>query len=422
MSKALVLSVGTGTRPDTDITQPLIKAIKSNNPDFVGFVTTLESRKFADVIIRKLSLPYEKTRILGLPNPDDLNDIFQKSRDFISSFITEYSLSPSDLTIDYTSGTKSMTAAVSFAGISLTCGHLQYITGKRQNGVVMSGTEKITSFIPYSIIASFQINLAEKYITKLRFDAALQILNSLSPGCLSDSDSFLVKNMKLIAQAYQAWDLFNHNEFRKYYNEIKFNADNIKKFMISESCQNKLNDLISVTIPNTPDGIKQDHKWDYLITDLYNNASRRMMENKFDDAVARYYRLTELLAQSVLYKKYKIKTSKVPPQKLPDDLKRKEKNADGTVKLGLQDDYILLKCFENNKKEKGIGTYFSNKQSLKNLLGKRNTSILAHGNKPVSKSDACKTRDELRNLILIEMPGFEELCGELQFPWIKVSY
>ena len=39
----------------------------------------------------------------------------------------------------------------------------------------------------------------------------------------------------------------------------------------------------------------------YYLSDLLNNAQRRIKEQKYDDAVARLYRITELIAQINLF-------------------------------------------------------------------------------------------------------------------------
>jgi len=45
MKRALILTVGTGTRPDTNIVRPLVKTIRHSHPDFVAFVASSMSKK-----------------------------------------------------------------------------------------------------------------------------------------------------------------------------------------------------------------------------------------------------------------------------------------------------------------------------------------------------------------------------------------
>jgi CRISPR-associated protein (TIGR02710 family) len=127
----------------------------------------------------------------------------------------------------------------------------------------------------------------------------------------------------------------------------------------------------------------------YYIADLINNAKRRGKDEKrYDDAVARLYRTTELIAQHQLKIKYNINTSAVKPHDIPEELIQKWSINQNTqkIKLSLEKDYELL-----NAKKDPLGTKFTQDKKLKDLLNKRNTSILAHNLKPVTQ----KTYTEL---------------------------
>jgi len=126
----------------------------------------------------------------------------------------------------------------------------------------------------------------------------------------------------------------------------------------------------------------------YYIADLINNAERRAEEAKFDDAVARLYRTIELIAQYEPKRKYKIETSNAKPEQLPKKLLKEWHITANTqkIKLPLQRNYELLAAKGNP-----LGIKFIQDKKLKDLLSKRNRSILAHDLKPVNR----KTYQEL---------------------------
>jgi len=121
----------------------------------------------------------------------------------------------------------------------------------------------------------------------------------------------------------------------------------------------------------------------YLIADLINNAERRAKEEqKYDDAVARLYRTIELIAQHRLKTKYGINPSEAKTEQIPPELLKKWNIPPQTekIKLPLEKDYELL-----NAKGDEIGKKYLQDRKLKDLLSKRNTSILAHGLTPVTQ-------------------------------------
>jgi CRISPR-associated protein (TIGR02710 family) len=130
--------------------------------------------------------------------------------------------------------------------------------------------------------------------------------------------------------------------------------------------------------------------YDLMIPDLLNNAKRRMDEGKYDDAVARLYRTTELIAQHRLKENYGISSSDVDLMKLKILLEEKTvekyekmRDKDGKIKLPLNKDYELLNDLKDD-----LGKKFFDDQELENLRSKRNFSILAHGLEPVKREDA----------------------------------
>jgi hypothetical protein len=77
-----------------------------------------------------------------------------------------------------------------------------------------------------------------------------------------------------------------------------------------------------------------------------------------------------------------IASSKAETSKIPEELLKKWNvtSETETIKLSLEKDYELLKAIGDM-----LGQKYEEDKQLKNLLSKRNTSILAHGIKPVYK-------------------------------------
>jgi len=131
-----------------------------------------------------------------------------------------------------------------------------------------------------------------------------------------------------------------------------------------------------------------------LLIDLINNAERRIKEGKYDDAVARLYRCVELIAQIRLLdydfneidekEKNKFNLEKIKNKGIDTEKYEKYADENGRVKLGMEKKFELLKDLGWAEAEE---IYLQN-NTLKNLLQKRNNSILAHGLEPVKKETA----------------------------------
>jgi len=153
-----------------------------------------------------------------------------------------------------------------------------------------------------------------------------------------------------------------------------------------------------------------------VLADIFNNARRRFDEGKFDDALSRLYRLTEMLAQWELTKPpIEIDASDVDIQKIPPELRdyyEGLREKDGSIKIGLKKSYELLKLFGSS-----LGEQFLKDEKIQILLTKRNNSILAHGTEPISR-EACQSLFErVQTLAAARIANFQILQRELDFPW-----
>lgn len=323
---------------------------------------------------------------------------------------------PENIEIDFTSGTKAMSVGVVLAGFHFRCNRLNYVSGKRKNGIVISGTEKIISIPTAEILASEELKLALNMIEHLRFDSALQVLESIHPEILSEKDRALHKNLQKIAGAYKYWDLFHHNKFLELYNKVEFDKLTDQFRLPSGSLE-----IINVINKNVKDKalkkVNDKRIFEYIIVDLFCNAWRRFYEGKYDDAVARLYRTIELLAQTQLQIKYHIITNDVDINRLPpafsDRLNHNKDPKDGRIKIGLQQDYQLLKELKDP-----LGERVCDNSELQELLRKRNHSILAHGLTPVGKETADKLLTQTLDLITSMVEDFTDLTQKLNFPWL----
>jgi len=199
---------------------------------------------------------------------------------------------------------------------------------------------------------------------KNQFNATSDLLNQIERATTDTIILNRIKPLGKLAKAYALWDVFQHHKAFQI----------IKRLERDELNRNKrfLGQLFRATEPEP-----------YYIADLLNNAKRRGSdEKKFDDAVARLYRTIELIAQYTLKREYNIDVSNVSPDQIPTQLLQKwnmppEKPR---ILLALEKDYEILAAMNHL-----LGQRFAQDMELKDLLNKRNTSILAHNLIPVDQ-------------------------------------
>lgn len=367
--KALIISVGTGVGLTKDavvsLANGLAFSIGYHNPDKTFFVTSQESQKTTlPKILRKTKLQNYETMVIK--NIDDIQQIYETLRPEFQRIREQYT----HVTVDYTSGTKAMSAALAILGTVYEANTLSYIGGNRKGGIVPDKTEKILAIQPYFAIAERKIKTAIQFFNQNQFSATIAILNQIEKTTTDPQIKNRTKLLKNIAKAYELWDKFQHQKTFQILRKIKKEELNQNKRFLGQ--------LLDAKEPEP-----------YYIADLINNAKRRgTEEKKYDDAVARLYRTIELIAHHQLKRKCNIDPSAAKPTDIPEELLKKwnTKTSTPKIKIGLEKAYELL-----NAKEHPLGTKFMQDKKLKDLLLKRNTSILAHDLKPVTQ----KTYTEL---------------------------
>jgi len=359
--KALIISVGTGTRPEQDSQESLAHgiaySIKNQNPDQIFFVVTKESQeKTLPLVLSQIDNSHD---IICLDHPDDINKIYN----FLSPTLKEITGKYAHVTVDYTSGTKAMTAALTVLASILEMESLSYVTGERQGGIVVKGTETLLTISPYPVIFDKKFPLAVLLFNRYQFDAALEVMRQLENLCSHPDLLSKLSPLKIVTLAYNSWDKFQHKE-----------ALSILK-QIDDS-------RFQTNIAFLDRQLASQEKEPFHIADLINNAKRRAEETKYDDAVARLYRVIELIAQYKLRNYGIMDTGNVPHDKIPDSLKDDFKGMKAKIQIGLEKDYKFLQEYGDD-----LGKRYFNDKTIKQALKRRNDSILAHGVTPVSVSD-----------------------------------
>lgn len=277
--------------------------------------------------------------------------------------------------MDYTSGTKTMSAAMACCGMFYSK-DLISVGGDRSRGEVSSGTEIINYQNLYKIYDKFALMRIRNNFNANRFIQCIDILNYIV-----DMNIHKASLLKL-CNAYYSWEMMNFEDAYNYLKEV--DTKQIEFVEIKNQLKKNLNALGNIVHSKSV-----NLKNCYILASLINNSIRRAEGYNYDDAIARLYRSFELIAQIKLTK-YNIKSSDVDTsillennvsQEFIEDLEKTRE--DGKIRIGLAKDFLLL-----NELGDELGKYYvENESKIKNLTIKRNNSILAHGLDSQTKDD-----------------------------------
>lgn len=400
MSDVLIVSVGNSP-------EPIINCINSLRPERVVFFCSEGSRQQIDNVLTKVRLPafdpkrdvyilqqrLKRNQCEQVVNElDQLDRAYNQALNLIQKVRTE--APASQILVDYTAGTKTMTAALAMAAVDDTRVQLCLTTNNRS-----PGTASITghsSPVAISLASIHARRLLEQQLPDLlnRYDyaaARLAVSRILRLAHQDPATTRQLRQLEDLLLALDAWDRFDHRAAL----EI-LGGSTLVDHPQAKSLKASIKTVIGSRRLIDNDASEWDHYPSHgfeVVEDLLHNAERRASQDRFDDAVGRLYRAMELIAQLALKFDYGIETGNVDLERLPEKLrdvymekrvqKKKFREGKPVLELALQESFDLLAALDHQ-----IGLAWMRKRSyLVSLLKKRNMSLFAHGFSPISIED-----------------------------------
>ena len=480
--RILIFSVG-GTK------EPIEFAINQYDPDYVYFIHSENSKKdFKNIVkdtnntyyyefvedekrisnfnstikldfsyegnieINQRYIEYEYSNYL-LEDHEDIDKDFNLSKDVLNDVKNFISKSEDnfEVIVDITGGTKAMSSGLALAAVAgdYKDFKINYVGGEDRTksgvGIVKENTE-INKLIanPASTNAIFEMNRGKNFFNKYNFDAAFENFAQV----VELEDNKLASLYLDLVKFYDRWDKFeitmedNGEDLFSYLSNIIekiYCDDDFSKFRETQFFnQMEYNlDFLSYKIrgllPAQPKSLaykKFIDKIEYYIPDLLKNAERRIDEGKYDDAVARLYRLNELISQKELIsyvdknelnEKHKFLFN---VEKMKNQIRKKKIRGDGASSVlqlngneGKNNKYNKFSGIENKYDflyDMGIIENKSYKK-ITSKLNDRNDSILAHGLNPIN--DVAKMLyDETYEFTKDFVDNFDSLMKLAEFP------
>ncbi len=270
---------------------------------------------------------------------------------------------------DYTGGTKTMSAALVLAVYDKKNVDLSLVTGPRTNQVKITSGESVRRVDTESMRISLAVEQSARYWKHFAYAEAAEMLAGIRP--LNDKSARKVETMKTLGKAFDIWDRFDHAGSAE--RLIPYRA------LLASDHQTLLNSIDNLTREQTHPAVIPARLWD-----LWFNALRRAEQERYDDAVARIYRLLEWTAQWILQTRCEVDTANIDPQKIPGSLSIPA-NKKGQYQAGLMKAWELI---GHHLPDSEVGQFGRQKlEELQHQISVRNQSILAHGYQPIGERD-----------------------------------
>ena len=389
----LLISVG-GTP------NPVAYSIDHHQPSKIIFFASRESRAEIETKVRPLtSHRWADHEIITTPDHQDLMRSMETLIVELPRALADLGVAISDLLIDYTGGTKTMSVALVLGTIHHPVRY-SYVGGtvraKEGLGVVLDGTEALLiSPNPWDILAVELRRRIARMFNEAHFAEAAQTADAAAKVGERWRAFFLA--LKDLAEAYGRWSRFDYagalaklnggyHRLRQYVQAAALDAF----FPFLEAVERDLGRLeqmlpafrgLQAGAPTDPGDVRE------LILDITAQAERlTRLARRPDDGVARLYSALEKLAKSALAESG-VDNSNASPEQIPEPLREEFRAryfdpATGTLRFGLHASYALLDALGHPLGRR----YAARAAELRDVLAVRNNSLLVHGWCPVDEA------------------------------------
>ncbi len=368
--------------------EPVVAAVRHWKPSRVLLVPSAETRTTAEAVVKEPELLQPGSwDTVDLHDAQDFGDCVRRMRSLDEQIGDWRRKGPEyDVIVDFTGGTKCMSAALSLVSRRWPCA-FSYVGGtertKGGTGIVVSGKEQtLVTQNPWNALGYQAIEDACLLFDQHAFMPAANRLDDARKAVDDDTVKRSLSTFHQLCEGYGFWDRFQHKDAIQRIASVLKNATDIQAVLGSHRSE-----TVVRSIKRDQQALQQlvaQPRSREMIADLLANARRRKYEARYDDGVARLYRAIESLAQLALAERHEIpSTDDVPLERVPESIRghwalRAE---DEKLVLGLQDAFALLDELDDHTGKAFKALRLHDPQ--RSPLTARNQSILAHGFQPV---------------------------------------
>lgn len=440
--ECLILSVGTSY-------EPLVLDIMLLEPQRVLFLYTEISERYLAKVVDYCGLDasrYEKSMIHETEPLDMYREIKRAYLKWNK---------PEKIYIDFTGGTKAMSAAAAMAGAMigaqlLYVGCMEYLVDFRKPD---PGTERLFYIDnPLEVFGDIEIEKALTLFGEYNYAGAGERLRTLKEEIPDPAIRQELNFACLLAKSYEAWDALDfpaaYEYMRQLNREIRRDRRTHRQFLLMDYAEHlAAQEEVLQRLMYIPELIAGKRQMEILsdlqymiplMFTMYTNACVREIQEKYDMAALLLYRLLEMIEQRRLAK-YGLYVSRMDYKNIrydfeqrPDLKGQSEENCFSQLKndihdirkalygkagngylpdqVSLLEGFVILQALDDPVSRMENGRHVDKLKRIRSMVYLRNNSIFAHGLGPVGKQNFEKfkkfTEEMFREFCVIEDVNF----------------
>lgn len=412
--RAALLSVGGSPAP-------VLHVLRQHRPAHVWYFCSPDSRATADDIQAQLDWQ-PAPRFIEAARFEELGPCYRILRAKLPEILAETRVNPAEVLVDYTGGTKTLSAALVLAATEW-FGQFSYVGGVQREkgglGVTMAGHEKVHyQGNPWSDLAIREVERAHDLWAGCQFEAADGFLREVAPRV---PHRLRFEAVADLADAMAARHRLDFKEAVKKLGGVQkslpalFDGHNDHGLIAFTS------ECLQVCV-----ACSRDTASETFLRELLDNTLRTAKQHRFEDAAARLYRAMEMQGQLWLAEATRglfinsrckaEKTGSIPVALQKLDFCKPEAEGE-SIDLSLEQSFRALHALEDQRVAKVIADLAKadagdrNTSRWRQATEKRNTSILAHGVQPIGAEGF-----EQMKLLATEFLGFDLSRENLPIP------
>ena len=381
---------------------PVLHVLRQHSPAHVWYFCSADSRAKADEI-QSLLAWHPQARFIEVKCFEELGPCYRELRSKIPEILAETKVAPAEVLVDYTGGTKTMSAALVLAA-SEVFQQFSYVGGEQREkgglGVTVDGRERVLyQGNPWSELAIREIERARDLWAGCQFDGAAKVLREVAPRVPRRL------RFEAIAEVADAMSARHRLDFRQAFRLLSPLVGKLPALFDGLPDYGLLSQVI--TTRAICDACSKDAASEFFLREILDNTLRTAAQGRFEDAAARLYRAMEMQGQLWLTGATDglFTNGKCQPEnrsQLPAALKAlpvRQPDEGEEIKLGLEELFFALAALGHDRAKviaadlAATDTAGKTKSRWRTATEKRNSSILAHGVQPIGEDGFCQMKE-----------------------------
>ena len=300
--RTLVMTVGTGDldRLEETLFTPLRKSIATDAWTRVVLLPSSVTEDFARTLRSRLDGTAAEVSPLPAGDENDADAAYAHFDRVLAAILQD--VAPEDVVVDFTRGTKAMSAALVLAATRRAVPRLRYVTGRRdRRGMVEPGSEDVRGIRTTVVDGHRRLDLARELLCRGDFAAVANVLPDPDRSSAETYPADLLAASRAVhaaARFYAAWDRLDYASAA---------AQAVGAPPSSDWDQVWPTDAMQAWVvaldgePERPDAPAMAAWLRRLVVDLLANGERRIRDGHHEDALVRAYRTLELVGQARLF-------------------------------------------------------------------------------------------------------------------------